>query len=33
MPSIMLAWFCASDRMTQPGSRLPSVESAAQFAT
>jgi hypothetical protein len=33
IPAIIEAWFSSSEKMTQPGSSLPSVESAASFDT
>jgi hypothetical protein len=33
MPAIIDAWFSSSEKMTQPGSSLPSVDRAASFET
>ena len=33
MPAIIEAWFNSSEKMMQPGSNLPSVDSAASFDT
>ena len=33
MPAIIEAWLSSSEKMMQPGSSLPSVDSAASFET
>ena len=33
MPAIIEAWLSSSEKITQPGSSLPSVDSAASFET
>jgi len=33
MPAIMLAWLSSSEKITQPGSSLATVDSVASFDT